>query len=139
MIEEKFQNHFFVVHTFVSEELRKEYLTPPEKCNPPQKQLLTEKKWAQEATGDFAQCMQTWVGNDDFLYCHWKANSEDDVYRQLDEWELEGKIVISKVNELHQFVTAYRGSDTVIREYPAHDGKWQMDCETKDVETLILC
>ena len=123
MIEEKFQNHFFVVHTFVSEEARKEYLTPPEKRNPPQKQL-TEKKWAEEAIGDFAQCMQTWVGNDDFLYCHWMANSEDDVYRQLDEWELEGKIVISKVNEIHQFVTAYRGSDTVIREYPAHDGKW---------------
>ena len=123
MIKEKFQNHFFVVHTFVSEEARKEYLTPPEKRNPPQKQL-TEKKWAEEAVGDFAQCMQTWVGNDDFLYCHWIANSEDDVYRQLDEWELEGKIVISKVNEIHQFVTAYRGSDTVIREYPAHDGKW---------------
>ena len=123
MIEEKFQNHFFVVHTFVSEEARKEYLTPPEKRNPPQKQL-TEKKWAEEAIGDFAQCMQTWVGNDDFLYCHWMANSEDDVYRQLDEWELEGKILISKVNEIHQFVTAYRGSDTVIREYPAHDGKW---------------
>ena len=123
MIKEKFQNHFFVVHTFVSEEARKEYLTPPEKRNPPQKQL-TEKKWAEEAIGDFAQCMQTWVGNDDFLYCDWMANSEDDVYRQLDNWELEGKIVISKVNEIHQFVTAYRGSDTVIREYPAHDGKW---------------
>ena len=68
--------------------------------------------------------MQTWVGNDDFLYCHWMENSEDDVYRQLDDWELEGKIVISKVNEIHQFGTAYRGSDTVIREYPAHDGKW---------------
>ena len=98
-------------------------MTPPEKRNPPQKQL-PEKKWAEEAIGDFAQCMQTWVGNDDFLYCHWMANSEDDVYRQLDDWELEGKIVISKVNEIHQFVTAYRGSDTVIREYPANDGQW---------------
>ena len=123
MIEEKFWNHFFVVHTFVSGEARKEYLTPPEKRNPPQKQL-TEKKWAEEAVGDFAQCMQTWVGNDDFLYCHWMANSEDDVYRQLDIWELEGKIVISKVNEIHQFVTAYRASDTVIREYPVNDGRW---------------
>ena len=123
MIEEKFQSHFFVVHTFVSEEARKEYLTPPEKRNPPEKQL-TEKKWAEEAIGDFAQCMQTWVGNDDFLYCHWMANSEDDVYRQLDIWELEGKIVISKVNEIHQFVTAYRDSETIIREYPANDGRW---------------
>ena len=74
--------------------------------------------------GDFAQCMQTWVGNDDFLYCHWMANSEDDVYRQLDEWELEGKVVSSKVNEIHQFVTAYRASETRIREYPDNDGRW---------------
>ncbi len=123
MIEEKFQNHFFVVHTFVSEEARKEYLTPPEKRNPPQKQL-TEKKWAEEATGDFAQCMQTWVGNDDFLYCHWMADSEDDVYHQLEIWELEGKVVISKVNEIHQFVTAYRASETIIREYPTNNGRW---------------
>ena len=123
MIEEKFQNHFFVVHTFVSEEARKEYLTPPEKRNPPQKQL-TEKKWAEEATGDFAQCMQTWVGNDDFLYCHWMADSEDDVYHQLEIWELEGKVVISKVNEIHQFVTAYRASETIIRDYPTNNGRW---------------
>ena len=28
------EKHFFVVHTFVSDEARKEYLTPPEKRNP---------------------------------------------------------------------------------------------------------
>ena len=105
MIEEKFPLHFFVVHTFISEEARKEYLTPPEKRNPPQKQW-TEKNWAEDSIGDFAQCMQTWVGNDDLLYCHWMANSEDDAYRQLDEWELESKVVSSKVNEIYQFVTA---------------------------------
>ncbi len=123
MIEEKFPLHFFVVHTFISEEARKEYLTPPEKRNPPQKQW-TEKNWAEDSIGDFAQCMQTWVGNDDFLYCHWMANSEDDVFRQLDEWELEGKVVSSKVNQIHQFVTAYRASETLMREYPANDGRW---------------
>jgi len=31
------EKHFFVVHTFVSDEARKEYLTPPEKRNPPKK------------------------------------------------------------------------------------------------------
>ncbi len=98
-------------------------MTPPEKGNPPQKQW-TEKSWAEDSIGDFAQCMQTWVGNYDFLYCHWMANSEDAVYRQLNDWELEGKVVSSKVNEIHQFVTAYRASETLIREYPANDGRW---------------
>ncbi len=63
-------------------------------------------------------------GNDDFLYCHWMADSEDDVYHQLEIWELEGKVVISKVNEIHQFVTAYRASETIIREYPTNNGRW---------------
>ena len=32
----------------------------------------------------------------------------------------EGKVVSSAVNEIHQFVTAYRASETLIREYPAN-------------------
>ena len=30
--------------------------------------------------------MQTWIGNEEFFYCHWIAVSEQDVYRQLDEF-----------------------------------------------------
>ena len=46
--------------------------------------------------------MQTWVGNDDFLYCHWIAESEEDVYRQLDAFNLEGKVVSLMVSEIFQ-------------------------------------
>ena len=54
--------------------------------------------------------MQTWCGNDDFRYCHWVAESEDDVYRQLDAFELEGKVANSLVGEMFQFVSAYHAS-----------------------------
>ena len=81
MLEEKFSRHFFVVHTFVSEEARLQYLTPPEKRDPPEPRT-TERQWAMNAIGEYAQCMQTWCGNDDFFYCHWIAESEEDVYRQ---------------------------------------------------------
>ena len=50
----------------------------------------------------FSQC-----GNEEFFYCHWVAKSEQDVYRQLEESNLEGKIVNSMVQEAHQFVSAY--------------------------------
>ena len=36
------EKHFFVVHTFVSDEAPKEYLTPPEKRNPPKKSRQNE-------------------------------------------------------------------------------------------------
>ena len=36
MLKERFSRHFLVVHTFVSEEARRQYLTPPEDRNPPE-------------------------------------------------------------------------------------------------------
>ena len=56
MLKERFSRHFFVVHTFVSEEARREYLTPPEKREPPEPRP-TELQWAVQAVGEYAQCM----------------------------------------------------------------------------------
>lgn len=112
-----------VVHTFVSEEARLQYLTPPEKRDSPQPRR-SELQWAINAIGEYAQCMQTWCGNDDFFYCHWIAESEEDVYRQLDAFDLEGKVVNSLISEMFQFMTAYRGSDEIMRQYPETNGKW---------------
>ncbi|MDA9776597.1 hypothetical protein N9Y08_01315 [Paracoccaceae bacterium] len=123
MLKERFSKHFFVIHSFVSDEARQEYLTPPEKRDPPQPQK-SELQWAVEAIGEYAQCMQTWCGNDDFFYCHWIAESEDDVYQQLNAFELEGEVVNSRVSEMHQFVSAYRASDEIMRQYPDEGDKW---------------
>ena len=54
MLKERFSRHFLVVHTFVSEEARREYLTPPEDRNPPE-QRPTELQWAIQAIGEYAQ------------------------------------------------------------------------------------
>ena len=42
------EKHFFVVHTFVSDEARKEYLIPPEKRNPPKKSRQNENGLKQQ-------------------------------------------------------------------------------------------
>ena len=123
MLKERFSRHFFVVHTFVSEEARREYLTPPEKREPPEPRP-TELQWAVQAVGEYAQCMQTWVGNDDFLYCHWVAENEEDVYKQLHAFELEEKVVNSRATEMQQFMSAYRASDEIMRQYPSESDKW---------------
>jgi len=47
LLKERFSRHFFVVHTFVSKEARREYLTRPEKREPPeprQKLIKTNNK-----------------------------------------------------------------------------------------------
>ena len=79
------EKHFLVVHTFTTDEKRKQSLTPPEKRNPSSKRK-TEREWAEATSGGkYARNMQKWIGNDEFLFCHWVAQSEQDVYRQLEE------------------------------------------------------
>ena len=118
------EKHFFVVHSYIDDEAKKNSLTPPEKRDPPQK-WETEYDWAEKTSKlKYAQCMQTWCGNEEFFYCHWVAKSEQDVYRQLEESNLEGKIVNSMVQEAHQFVSAYRNSKEILRQYPEDGDKW---------------
>ena len=75
----------------------------------------SELRWAVESIGEYARGMQTLSGNDEFFYCHWIAESEDDVYPQLSAFELEGTIDNSRVREMHQFVSDYRASDETTR------------------------
>ena len=67
--------------------------------------------------------MQEFSRNDEFFCCHWIAKSERDVYRQLEEAGLEGKIINSMVQELHRFTSAYRNSDAP-RSYPEDGMYW---------------
>ena len=68
--------------------------------------------------------MQTWVGNNNFLYCDWVAKSDENVYSHLDALELDGKVINAMVSEMFQFVSAYRAPDDIIRQHPEADGKW---------------
>ncbi len=46
------EKHFFAVHTFVSDEVRSQFVTPPEKRE-------TEKEWVEKIQGKYARCVQT--------------------------------------------------------------------------------
>ena len=116
------EKHFFVVHTFVSDEARKAYLTPPDKRDPPQK-WETEYDWAEKTSKlKYAQCKQTWCGNEEFFYCHWVAKSEQDVHRQLEHEKLN-ELVNSMVEEVHEFLSVYRNTDQ-LRNYPENGMYW---------------
>ena len=118
------EKHFFVVHTYISDEARRAHLSPPEKRDSPQ-QRVTEREWAEKASqGKHAKLMQKWIGNDEFLYCHWIAKNERDVYKQLEEANLEGKIVNSMVHEVHEFMSAYRNSNEIYENFPEDGMYW---------------
>ena len=112
------EKHFFVVHSYIDDEAKKIYLTPPEKRDPPKKRE-TEREWAERASsGEFARCVQTWTTSEDFFYCHWIAASEEHVYKQLQAANLEGKVLTSLIHECHHFFSAYRNSDHIRAAFP---------------------
>ena len=45
---------------------------------------MKDQKTSQIKTGEKARCMQMWMGLDDFFFCHWNAESEQDVHDCLD-------------------------------------------------------
>ncbi len=113
--------HFICTHTFSSENNRRLFLTPPEKRTPPTKRL-NEKEWSKASKGTYAICLQTWVGNDDFFFCHWIAKDEDQIYKQLEAWELN-HIVNTLIHPMNRFMSAYRNSDE-IEQFPESGDKW---------------
>ena len=115
------QKHFICTHTFTSDQSRQLFLTPPENRNPPINRL-NEKEWAKASKGDHATCLQTWVGNDDFFFCHWIAENEDQIYNQLAAWDLNN-IVNTLIHPMHRFMSAYRNSDE-IEQFPESGHKW---------------
>ena len=117
------EKHFFAVHTFISDEVRRKVLTPPEKRTPPQKRK-TEKEWVDGLHGKYAKCIQTWIRNEEFFYCHWIAASELSVYRQLEEFSLGDQLLNTMVHEVHEFLSAYRNSDETLRTYPEDGMYW---------------
>lgn len=117
------EKHFMCIHTFVSEAARREYLTPPEFRTPPEERA-SERQWAEAASGEFATCLQTWLGNSEFFFCHWVAESEDMVIKQLEAFELEGRLINTMVHETQQFMSAYRNSDVIKRQYPSDGYMW---------------
>ena len=99
-------------------------LTPPEKRDPPQSRR-TEREWAQEnAKRKNATVIQHWVTNEDFLYCHWLAKSEQDVYRTLEEMGMEGRLINSMAHEAHWYETAFRNSDKITPNLPENGYSW---------------
>ena len=116
--------HFLVVHTFINDVARQQSLTSPEKRNPPTKRK-SEQEWAEKASqGKHSKLLQKWIGNDEFLFCHWVVKSKDDVYKQLEEDSLEGKFLNSIVHEANEFLSAFRNSEEILESFPKDGIYW---------------
>jgi len=67
---------------------------------------LTHGEWAKNTVGEFATAVQVWQGQNSNFYCtHFQAESENDVYKQIEAWEMP-KFFTSMVIETERFTSA---------------------------------
>ena len=66
-----------------------------------------------------AKCLQEWLGKEDFFFCHWEAETQDDVLEQLEDLGLD-KLMQTACYEMHRFSSAFRPLDEP-RQFPPPD------------------
>ena len=68
--------HFICTHTFHSEETKKAYFEDNKD--------ITSKEWFASVEGEKVKCIQHWLGDQDFWFCHWIAESENQIHEKLE-------------------------------------------------------
>ena len=112
--------HFIAIHRFHSLEKQREYCMTPENKNPPESKS-TIREWADFAnnTKENVKCRSQFVG-DDISFCHWEAESAEDIHEVLEEVGMAGNM-ITMPQEMHRFVTTYNITDKKMVIPPRSD------------------
>ena len=71
------RKRFIAIHTFHSEESKKAF----QKMNAEDTQ--TEEEWFANWTFEKCQCVATWIGDEDFFFCHWLSETDQDIHKAL--------------------------------------------------------
>ena len=99
------KKHFMCTHTFHSEETRKKYFEGSKG--------VSVKEWFENTQNEKVKCLQTWLGDEDFWFCHWEAESEDDIHEVLAKIGAD-KFIITLANEMQRYVTKYDIKDETM-------------------------
>ena len=95
---------WMAIHTFLSEEAKAQHLSAKGK-------VKTEKEWAEYAMSlEKAKCVQEWCGHEEFFFCHWRAETEDDILQTLDELGMN-ELMSTVCYEMPRFTSALRNSE----------------------------
>ena len=83
------------VHTFVSEEIRDQTANAPTR---------TDKEFFEAYHTDKTECIQHWGGNTGFFYCHWIAETEEDIHSALAAQGMD-KLIVTLAHEMTRYVS----------------------------------
>ena len=82
----------------------------------------TDREFFEQFTNERAKVLQHWRGSDDFFFCHWFAESEDDIHKALEQGGAAGN-VMTMASEMHRYVSVDNITDKqmVILPMPEDD------------------
>ena len=89
--------HFICTHTFHSEETKKAYFEDNKD--------ITSKEWFASVEGEKVKCIQHWLGDQDFWFCHWIAESENQIHEKLEAIGAD-KLFLTMAQEMNVYATS---------------------------------
>ena len=89
--------HFICTHTFHTEETKKAYFEDNKN--------ITSKEWFASVEGEKVKCIQHWLGDQDFWFCHWIAESENQIHEKLEAIGAD-KLFLTMAQEMSVYATS---------------------------------
>ncbi|MBT4568520.1 MAG: hypothetical protein HOM03_05320 [Marinovum sp.] len=78
---------FMAIHTYKSDLAKKNAFESLKNT------VRTDYEWVERWDFPKAQCIATWVGTDDFFFCHWEAETEEDIMTTLSENGMDENLI----------------------------------------------
>ena len=70
----------------------------------------TDRDFLEMNSSEKARVLQHWAGKDEFFFCHWEAESEEDIHDVLAKIGAD-QFIITLANEMQRYVTSYNIKD----------------------------
>ena len=99
--------HFMCTHTFLSDEAKKTFEDASLD--------MTDRDMFASVKTEKAEMLGHWRGEEDFFFCHWYAESEDDILENLEKVGFNS-LMNTLPNEMFLYVSADNITDTTTRE-----------------------
>ena len=66
---------------------------------------ITSKEWFASVEGEKVKCIQHWLGDQDFWFCHWIAESENQIHEKLEAIGAD-KLFLTMTQEMSVYATS---------------------------------
>ena len=107
------KKHFMCTHTFLEDEAKKMFEDASLD--------MTDRDMFAAVKTEKAEMLGHWRGEEDFFFCHWYAESEDDILENLEKVGFNS-LMNTLPNEMFLYVSADNITDTTARELLASKG-----------------